>query len=172
MSGFNQMVPFKLAGRPDWRRREYMFEHKNRQHFSASTGPDWELTLLKAWFCKMRAASSERPRAILMLAQSDLHAGMSFHVALKITGCCILWQAQFVMVRSLVATVGADAFPLVVELAQTSTLHDAMPARLVHLVRMTAWPRATAEAMMFSGRGVFARGRWESSVQWYRETGQ
>ena len=76
------------------------------------------------------------------------------------------------MARSLVATVGADAFPLVVELAQTSTLHDAMPARLVHLVRMTSWPRATAEAMMIPGRGVFARGRWEGSVQWYRETGR
>jgi hypothetical protein len=48
MSGFNQMIPFKLGGRPDWRRQEYSFEHKNRQHFSASTGTDWELTLLKA----------------------------------------------------------------------------------------------------------------------------
>ncbi len=74
------------------------------------------------------------------------------------------------MTRALVLNVGADTFPLIVELAQTSTLHDAMPARLIHLVRMTSWPRATADAMMFPGRGVFTRGRWESTVQWYRDS--
>jgi len=59
MSGFIQMVPFKLGGRPDWRRQEYTFECKNRQHFSHSMGTDWELTLLKALLGKMRVALCE-----------------------------------------------------------------------------------------------------------------
>jgi hypothetical protein len=71
------------------------------------------------------------------------------------------------MVRALVASVGGDAYPLVVEMAQTSTLHDAMAARLVHLVRLTSWPRSMQDAMMFPGRGVFNRGRWENKVQWH-----
>ena len=65
--------------------------------------------------------------------------------------------------------VGADTYPLIVELAQTTTLHDSMQTRLVHLVRMTGWPLAMQEAMMFPGRGVFTRGRWESTAAWNRE---
>lgn len=48
VSQFTQIVPFKLGGRPEWDRKEYKFENKNRQHFSANAGLHWTLNLLKA----------------------------------------------------------------------------------------------------------------------------
>ena len=78
MSGFITMTPYKFGGRPDWRRKEYVFEGKLRQHFSHSVGTDWELTLLKALLGKMRVASCKVARWQFVLHGSEIQ------------GCCII----------------------------------------------------------------------------------
>lgn len=45
----NEVIPWKLGGRPTWPTKTYQFEDKNRQHFVYyGSGPtDWSLTILK-----------------------------------------------------------------------------------------------------------------------------